>query len=94
MRNEELGGFEWDMCKLDNWYYRRFLGDHKDLSTGEPWTTRPCDMFVSLCAEGARLVHKTFYPLQYNFLLVCETVVQVTNAYLILLVQSGAAPPT
>ena len=35
VRNEELGGFEWDMCKLDHWYYRRFLGDHPELSTGD-----------------------------------------------------------
>ena len=36
VQNEELGGFEWDMCKLDHWYYRRFLGDHPELSTGDP----------------------------------------------------------
>lgn len=35
VRNEELGGFQWDMYKLDHWYYRRFLGDHPELSTGE-----------------------------------------------------------
>ena len=34
VRNEELGGFEWDDAKLDNWYYRRFLADHPELSTG------------------------------------------------------------
>ena len=42
VRNEELGGFEWDMCKLDNWYYRRFLGDHPELSTGDPEARTEC----------------------------------------------------
>ena len=35
VRNEELGGFQWDTYKLDHWYYRRFLGDHPELSTGK-----------------------------------------------------------
>ena len=33
--DKDLGGFAWDMLKWDNWYYRRFLGDHPELSTGE-----------------------------------------------------------
>jgi hypothetical protein len=28
------GGLQWDESKWDNWYYRRFLGDHPELSTG------------------------------------------------------------
>jgi hypothetical protein len=39
----EAGGFEWDTDKLDHWYYRRFLGDHPELTTGA-------------CAIGIRIV--------------------------------------
>ena len=29
-----IGGLQWDMKALENWYYRRFLGDHPELCTG------------------------------------------------------------
>ena len=29
------GNVEWDYTKLESWYYRRFLGDRKDFSTGQ-----------------------------------------------------------
>tara|TARA_B110001452_G_C15008466_1_gene352573 strand:- start:301 stop:639 length:339 start_codon:yes stop_codon:yes gene_type:complete len=33
VRDEE-GGLVWDVTKLDHWYYRRFLGDRPEFTTG------------------------------------------------------------
>lgn len=44
VKNPELGGFEWDIDKLNHWYYRRFLGDHPQLSTGEACLCEHCKL--------------------------------------------------
>ena len=64
VQNAELGGFEWDPVKLDNWYYRRFLGDHPELTTGR---CRVCRAPVSCCLYVYQMyTYRGGYDLTFN----------------------------
>jgi len=102
VRNEELGGFEWDMCKLDHWYYRRFLGDHPELSTGVceiafHITLIHCVCEEKFCCPTCPLSSQTpKNSPQLNFSRCCAhfSFFKVTNVSSTLPVPSGAPPPT
>ena len=52
---DDDGFCKWDMGKLDSWYYRRFLGDRPDLTTGAL-------LCVSVCRVVLKKVHSWSAP--------------------------------